>query len=407
MVRVHHLLFLVLLQVINITSNYSFTNNVISLFVESESPQEDNSQTCAGDDDSHCDQTGTAASSVEEGIESPWQFMRAFTHLGSSWNEVIQEYISVIKGADGVDLQGDIFAPDMDEGLIALQTMVREVATAKTDEDWSFNLAPLNDFGKTIDDVLLAFLRWSVIDAHSSHVDNSCQLIGGVNYYPFAEAASVTAEEKAVNVSKAFRRLTSYVHWMRTVSADLIDPPVTYESISPSLSIFAVHVTHDSCNRLVWWINLGKTNLAALKSHSPRETTRMFVWIAHLLFLDEKAQTKGFIVVDDMAEIGFWSYMTMLPMQVGISLDRFLISVCPLKAKNVVMMHRPKWMEIAYGLLSWFMTAKMKSRVTMVSTGEEIEILTKLVGGAEFIPQDYENFHGESVSDVIAKHRNQ
>ena len=402
MVRLHHLLFLVLLQVNN-TSNYSFTN-VISLFVASESQQEDNSQTCA-DDDSHCDQTGTA-SSVEEGIESPWQFMRAFSHLGSSWNEVIQEYVSVIKGADGVDLQGDIFAPDMDEGLIALQTMVRDVAIAKVDEDWSFSLAPLNGFGKTIDDVLLAFLRWSVIDAHSSHVDNSCQLIGGVNYYPFA-ASSVTAEEKTVNVSKAFRRLTSYVHWMRAVSSDLIDPPVTYESISPSLSIFAVHVTHDSCDRLVWWINLGKTDLAALKSHSPRETTRMFVWIAHLLFLDDKAQTKGFIVVDDMAEIGFWSYMTMLPMQVGISLDRFLISVCPLKAKNDVMMHRPKWMEIAYGLLSWFMTAKMKSRVTMVSTGEEIKTLTKLVGGVEFIPQDYDHFHGESVSDIITKHGNQ
>jgi hypothetical protein len=80
MVRVHHLLLIVLLQVINITSNYSFTNNVISLFVASASPQEDNSQTCTDDDDSHCDQTGTAASSIEEGIESPWQFMRAFTH---------------------------------------------------------------------------------------------------------------------------------------------------------------------------------------------------------------------------------------------------------------------------------------------------------------------------------------
>ena len=71
------------------------------------------------------------------------------------------------------------------------------------------------------------------------------------------------------------------------------------------------------------------------------------------------------------------------------------------------MMRRPTSMEIAYGLLSWSMTAKMKSRVTMVSTGEEIETLTKLVGGVEFIPQDYVHFKGESVSDIIAKHGNQ
>jgi hypothetical protein len=131
----------------------------------------------------------------------------------------------------------------------------------------------------------------------------------------------------------------------------------------------------------------------------------MFVWIAHLLFLDDRAQANGLVIVDDVAEIGFWSYMTMLPIQVGISLDRFLISVTPLKAKNVVLMHRPKWMEIGYGLMSWFLTDKMRNRVTMVSNGEEDETLERVVGGAGFIPKDFGHGKGEVTTDIIAQHR--
>ena len=130
----------------------------------------------------------------------------------------------------------------------------------------------------------------------------------------------------------------------------------------------------------------------------------MFVWIAHLLFLDEKAQTKGLIVVDDMADIGFWDYMTMLPIQVGISVDRFLISVTPLKAKNVVLMHRPKWAEIGYSLLSWFLTKKMKNRVTMVEKGQENDMMMKVVGGAKFIPIDFSDLEGLISKDIIAQH---
>jgi hypothetical protein len=109
-------------------------------------------------------------------------------------------------------------------------------------------------------------------------------------------------------------------------------------------------------------------------------------------------------VVDDMAEIGFWDYMTMLPIQVGISVDRFLISVTPLKAKNVVLMHRPKWAEIGYSLLSWFLTKKMKERVTMVEIGQENEIMKKVVGGSKFIPREFSDVEGMIAKDIIAGH---
>jgi len=305
--------------------------------------------------------------------------------------------ISVVQGADGKEMKGDEYVTELDEALNLLQEMLKK-SEATSEEDWSFSTSPLKDFGKTTDDILLAFIRWSMVDNYHDNPEdgNSCTLIGGINHPP--------SETEKINVSKAFRRLTAYQHWMRSVSSDLKDPPLTYLSIKSTLSIFSLHVSHDECERLVWYVNLGKTDLAKLKLQSPRETTRMFVWIAHLLFLDEKAQTKGLVVVDDMAEIGFWDYMTMLPIQVGISVDRFLISVTPLKAKNVVLMHRPKWAEIGYSLLSWFLTKKMKNRVTMVEKGQENYMMTKVVGGAEFVPRDFSDVEGLINEDIIAKH---
>lgn len=366
------------------------------IVLASEIPADD----CAADS-STCDEPDNR----DKNVSSPWAFMQAFSKLGTSWNHVIGEYRSVVAGADGVDLKGDVYAKNIDEALKSLQAMVQEKMESASEDDialsWTFPTTPLADFDKTIDDVLLAFLRWSVVDTNAD--DKSCNLIGNMNKYHSSSASAGEEDETSlykINVTKAFRRLTAYISWMRSVSSHL-DTPLTFESISPSLSIFSIHVTHDSCGRLVWWVNLGKTDMSAFKSQSVRETTRLFVWVSHLLFLDVGAQTKGLLVIDDMASISFYEYMTMLPVQVGISVDRFLISVTPLKAKNVVLMHLPKWAEIGYGLLSWFLTAAMKSRVTMVTKGEEIETLKKVVGGSEYIPTEFGTFGGELKPDII------
>ena len=340
----------------------------------------------------------------DQNLSSSWEFMNAFSKLGSSWSHVIGEYRSVISSADGKEVKGDVYAENgLEQGLTLIKQMISdEIAKSKDNErTWSFQTSPLADFGKSIDDLLTAFLRWSIVDNHltNGHArdDNGCSLIGGINHYP--------SEDERINVSKAFRRLTSYTQWMESVEEDLLTAPLTYESISHSLEIFSVHVTHDDCGRLVWWVDLGKTKIGNLKAQAASDTTRMFIYIAHMLFLDEGAQTHGLLVIDDMSEIPFWQYMTMLPLKVGISVDRFLISVTPLKTKNVVMLHRPKWAEIAYGLLSWFLNERMKSRVTWVEKGEEMAVLNRAVGGDAFIPKAFGNSYGELDKDLIQQNR--
>ena len=48
----------------------------------------------------------------------------------------------------------------------------------------------------------------------------------------------------------------------------------------------------------------------------------------------------------------------------------------------------------------------MKSRVTVVSNGDDnIALLKKVVGGPEYIPVDFGNYKGELISDMVAEYR--
>mmetsp|Transcript_30420 Transcript_30420/g.68143 ORF Transcript_30420/g.68143 Transcript_30420/m.68143 type:complete len:386 (-) Transcript_30420:54-1211(-) len=335
----------------------------------------------------------------EEDVSSPFAFMKAFSKLGSSWSHIVSEYVSVIGAVDGYALKTDIRAANEEEALGALRSLVADVASTQEKKlAWSLRTSPLQDFGKSIDDIFLAFLRWSAVDDHSFNDDDeSCSLLGSVNH-----RAAFLSGDREINVSKAFRRLESYINWMQSVEEFISDPPVTFESILPSLDIFSINVAHDRCGRLVWYVNLGQTDLRAFMDQQPRETIRMFVWVAHMLFLDEGAQTRGLVVIDDMDYISFYKYMTMLPIQVGLSIDRFLLSVTPIKTKNVVLMHRAPWARTAYSLLSWFLTKKMKKRVTMIDTGQEVELLNQIVGGPDYIPRDFGSGAGRIESDLIA-----
>ena len=62
--------------------------------------------------------------------------------------------------------------------------------------------------------------------------------------------------------------------------------------------------------------------------------------------------------------------------------------------------------DAGVGLLSLFLTTKMKSRVTMVSKGDEMETLEKVVGGSDFIPFDFGiSSEGKIETDIIAQYR--
>jgi hypothetical protein len=94
----------------------------------------------------------------------------------------------------------------------------------------------------------------------------------------------------------------------------------------------------------------------------------------------------------------FWSWMTMLPLELGIRIDEFMISVIPLKTKIVLFLERPPWVKFGYSLLSVFMTRAMKQRVFMVPQKDPQQAVEKVVC-VECIPVGFDGLNGTLALD--------
>jgi len=221
-----------------------------------------------------------------------------------------------------------------------------------------------------------------------------CGRMGGINR---------KVESVKINVSKAFRRIEAYAAWMDAVEGDLMDPPLTSSSVKAAWDIFKMRITYDECGRIVWWMDLGLADMTAIKELSPKDTLRLFVWVSHLIIFQEKGLENGVVFVDNMSHVSFWDYMTMLPLQLGMKLDKFMINCTPLQTKLVVFMNRPLWAEIGYGILSMFLTKEMKKRVNMVNGDRQSAVID--VVGECCIPDGFNDLSGKTEVDDIAEER--
>mmetsp|Transcript_20993 Transcript_20993/g.39870 ORF Transcript_20993/g.39870 Transcript_20993/m.39870 type:complete len:402 (+) Transcript_20993:174-1379(+) len=294
------------------------------------------------------------------GIRS--EFFGTFRKLGVSWGHIIRSYIRIIGLAGGKELDGDVFADTADEALLLLQDMTH---------DMDFTRTPYNIHGHTVDDLLRVFLRWA--ETNGAPADTKqCPRKGGAN-----------GRHGRINVSKAHRRLEMYVQWIQEVEEDIMKEPITDESVAKARDVFALQLAHDDCHRLVWWFDLSMTDVEAVKALPPRETRRFFVWFAHLMMFDERAQDHGLVFVsNNLSRVGFFSFMTMLPLQVGIKLDEFMICVVPLSTKLVSFMNTPSWAHFAFRILKTFLNKDMKSRVWFIDPKSQHDSLESALGHA-------------------------
>lgn len=334
--------------------------------------------------------------SDEESPKSFRDFVKVFNRLGTSWSHVFGSYLDVVKTAHGKDMGGDVYADDIESGVVMLQNMVaRAIKDAggegtKEGQKWTFAAVPLQEFGATMDDVYVAFLRWSGVDSSDEDEHEACNLKGGVN----------KREIFPINVTKAFRRLTAYATWMDEQRDILLDPPLNLDSVRQAKNLLYSRVTHDDCGRVVWWLDLGQTNFKQMKHLAHEEILRFFVWLSHLIMTDESAQRNGIMFLDSMDAVSFYQYMTMLPYQLGITIDKFMIGVTPLKTKLVVFLKRPRWFDVGFGLLSVFLPARMRMRVSQPDT--EQASIEDIVGSN--IPVGFDDYNGTLAVDLIAKH---
>lgn len=254
--------------------------------------------------DSTCDKDEVLQDSTNTGEpQNLSEFTAAFKQMGTSWTGMLNSYRDIIRTAEGKSHGSDVHTDDEKEGLDIIREMVQEKieearAAGHESSIWFFRNVPFQEFDKTLDDVYVAFLRWASVEPNQFQ---ECGLKGGVN------------KRGTINVSKAFRRLEAYAEWMDSTGDDLVN--LTAESIKPTSDLLYFRVTYDKCDRVVWWLDLGQTQFSALKELPDASILRLFVWLAHLIMFEEKAQLNGVVFFESMSYVGFWQYMTMLPLQ--------------------------------------------------------------------------------------------
>eukprot|EP00936_MAST-01D_sp_MAST-1D-sp1_P001563 g1563.t1 len=326
-----------------------------------------------------------AAEAAPAAMEEPRSvsgLMAGMAKLGGGG--VIKETISTFSNADGKVLKGDIMLSGMSASLTALKEMVADDAAKKPQHapKWSFRTSPHEAFGKSLDDTFRAFLVWAATnDANdgASEVKHGDTADGGGCDHDAALAGA-----PVINVSKAFRRLKAYAEWMESVGGnDLIEPPLTAASVATGMDAWKFMFTYDAQERLVWWLDLGASDDAKLGTMTVADHIRTAVWAMHFIQYDARAQRNGVVIVEDVANMGFWKMMTIVPMRVGVKLDKLTIGCSAVKMKAIICLDTPWWCNAFMKLMMRFLSKKMQGRIKLMQDRWQ-DVSTEL-GGTEFV----------------------
>ena len=281
---------------------------------------------------------------VVEGEEEKMSARQMISAIGkvSGDTNVIKESMNTFSSSsmEGVTKKGDVTHPanDMPGAIASLKAHIETAfGKAKKEKDkkkWAFRTSPHAQFDKTIDDTYVAFLMWARVSADDD--DDAGDVRNGAS--------------GKINVTKAFRRLETYADWMEETGEDLVTPPMTAKSVVPAMKAWAMSFSYGKDGQLIWWVDMGSLDLKAIKGDEAtltiEDSLRAFVWLAHAAMYDPKAQANGMAFVENIAHMGFWASMTMVPMKLGVKLDKLTMGVMPVKMKVLLCLDCPRWVSV-------------------------------------------------------------
>lgn len=327
------------------------------------------------------------ASKADGGDVSAREMMAVFRKDEDGTN-ALKETMSTYSTAsiEGVTKKGDKMLPakDMPACLAALKGLIDQAKAknAKKAKKWEFRASPHELFGKSLDDTLVAFLMWARVAANVDDQDDDDDGKAGM-----------------VNIHKAFRRLEAYADWMEENGDELLAVPMTAKSVVPALKAWAMSLSYAADGTLVWWIDMASIDHKAIKETvSVEDSMRCFVWLAHAVVYDEKAQLNGLTFVENCASLSFWQTMTLAPMKLSVKLDKLTMGVIPVKMKLLLILDTPRWMNVLMKIFSLFMSKKLMKR--MRTYKKEWEKVAEMVG-AECIPKGFGGCAGTLTVDPV------
>lgn len=298
---------------------------------------------------------------------------RSFQKLGTSTTTYIKSTMETFNSADGKTASSDMIL-GLEESKVELRKLFeshKAIRKQKRPQKWNFATTPLASFGKTLDDLFECFLHWAKVNEE--------------------------AQEPKYNVSKAFRRLEGYATWMDNTGRDLVDPPLTTDSLEAAWKAWNMKISEDKQGRLVWWIDFGSLDQQAVKDLSNTESLRLFVWLTHYLMFDAYNH-KGMVAVQNMAQMKLVPAMSLVPPQLGMKLDRFTIGILPFQMKHYYVSESAKWSSMLIRTTKTFVSKKIKERITLLADNSVLE--EEL--GAACIPQDFPGCSGQLSENSVA-----
>ncbi|KAL9188160.1 hypothetical protein ACHAXT_006538 [Thalassiosira profunda] len=273
---------------------------------------------------------------IQDPKESTASVVSELKKQSSDGTNIISEYKDIFSKESGSDHKHDKVADDSSAALALLKTLVdekkRSIAQESKRKKWDFDASPHVHFGKTLDDTFNAFLAW----------------------------ARVKDDGTKINVTKAFRRLESYADWMHDTGTDLTEPGLTAESVQKGVEAWAFNTSIDSEGRLVWWVDMGRLDIAKVKSEFTPE--------------DHEG---------NIAKIGMIECFTLLPAKLATKLDRLTIGILPIRMQKIYMFESPTWVNVFMKIVGVFMSKKMKERMVFLKDWSEID----KIGGLEVTPK--------------------
>lgn len=310
-----------------------------------------------------------------QGMKRAWGKLE--TGTSKAWNKSVdamqsgmETSVTAVKQlTDREQKPPDVMADTEEEALTMLKETVEseKAVQQKRPQKWNFATVPLACFHKTLDDVFMAFIRWAKTD------------------------------DDKYNLTRAFDRLTAYATWMDNTGRDMIDPPLTTESIKDAWSAWNMKVSYDKAGHFVWWFDIAALDLEKVKAIPVEENLRLFVWLAHFAMLDPQAQQNGCVLVENLGKLQLWTGMTLIPPNLARKIDRLTIGTMPVKMKQGYVCESPQWATVLTKMMKPFLSPIVKDRIVFLENPKVLEDIL----GLDCIPTGFVGTEGKLEKDIV------
>ena len=281
----------------------------------------------------------------------------------------IMNEAKAMNNMEGKDEADDILATTMPEAMRALEGII-----PKGEERFDYASLHLGVGickNKTRADVHRAFLLWS------QKPDDR--------------------EKDLFNVSKAFRRLSSFADYQLKMYEPYFSTPIDPEAddIKKAASLITIMVPKEvdsESGAVVWIIDMGSTDLKSFQNLEASGTSNKAImrWFFGLMvqsLFDDAASTYGTIIVESFGGLGFGGMMKVQSAfkPIESDLNEMFYGVMPFKMKSVALLGAPWWLSALIAFMRLFISKKMSKRIKNLSD----ESFLAMMGGQGKLPEGF------------------